>query len=290
MKIGFVYPQTEFGNDPSAIRDLAQSAEELGFSYVLAYDHVVGVNPERPGWDGPYDFQTPFQSPLLLFSFMAGVTKQLGFATGILILPQRQTTLVAKQAATLDVLSGGRLRLGVGVGWNEPEFTALGENFHDRGQRIEEQVQVLRELWTDPLVNYSGDWHSIPEAGINPLPIQQPIPIWFGGHAEVVLKRAAQLGDGWLPNYRTAEEAQPALAKIDRFLEQAGRDRSGFGLEARIRYADQNPTQWAQLLEGWRTAGASHISFNTMGAGLDTPAEHLEAMRMIASSMDIRYL
>ncbi len=290
MKIGFVYPQTEFGNDPSAIRDLAQSAEELGFSYVLAYDHVVGVNPERPGWDGPYDFQTPFQSPLLLFSFMAGVTKQLGFATGILILPQRQTTLVAKQAATLDVLSGGRLRLGVGVGWNEPEFTALGENFHDRGQRIEEQVQVLRELWTDPLVNYSGDWHSIPEAGINPLPIQQPIPIWFGGHAEVVLKRAAQLGDGWLPNYRTAEDAQPALAKIDRFLEQAGRDRSGFGLEARIRYADQNPTQWAQLLEGWRTAGASHISFNTMGAGLDTPAEHLEAMRMIASSMDIRYL
>ncbi len=290
MKIGFVYPQTEFGNDPGAIRDLAQSAEELGFSYVLAYDHVVGVNPERLGWDGPYDFQTPFQSPLLLFSFMAGVTKQLGFATGILILPQRQTALVAKQAATLDVLSGGRLRLGVGVGWNEPEFIALGENFHDRGQRIEEQVQVLRELWTDPLVNYSGDWHSIPEAGINPLPIQQPIPIWFGGHAEVVLKRAAQLGDGWLPNYRTAEEARPALAKIDRFLEQAGRDRSGFGLEARIRYADQNPTQWAQLLEGWRTAGASHISFNTMGAGLDTPAEHLEALRMIASSMDIRYL
>jgi probable F420-dependent oxidoreductase len=290
MKIGFVYPQTEFGNDPSAIRDLAQSAEELGFSYVLAYDHVVGVNPERPGWDGPYDFQTPFQSPLLLFSFMAGVTKQLGFATGILILPQRQTTLVAKQAATLDVLSGGRLRLGVGVGWNEPEFTALGENFHDRGQRIEEQVQVLRELWTDPLVNYSGDWHSIPEAGINPLPIQQPIPIWFGGHAEVVLQRAAQLGDGWLPNYLTAEDAQPALAKIDRFLEQAGRDRSGFGLEARIRYADQNPTQWAQLLEGWRTAGASHISFNTMGAGLDTPSEHLEALRLIASNMDIKRL
>jgi probable F420-dependent oxidoreductase len=250
MKIGFVYPQTEFGNDPSAIRDLAQSAEELGFSYVLAYDHVVGVNPERPGWDGPYDFQTPFQSPLLLFSFMAGVTKQLGFATGILILPQRQTTLVAKQAATLDVLSGGRLRLGVGVGWNEPEFTALGENFHDRGQRIEEQVQVLRELWTDPLVNYSGDWHSIPEAGINPLPIQQPIPIWFGGHAEVVLKRAAQLGDGWLPNYRTAEEAQPALAKIDRFLEQAGRDRSGFGLEARIRYADQNLLNGRSCLKG----------------------------------------
>jgi len=290
MKIGFVYPQTEFGNDPGAIRDLAQSAEELGFSYVLAYDHVVGVNPERPGWDGPYDFQTPFQSPLLLFSFMAGVTKQLGFATGILILPQRQTALVAKQAATLDVLSGGRLRLGVGVGWNEPEFTALGENFHDRGRRIEEQVQVLRDLWTNPLVNYSGDWHNIPEAGINPLPIQEPIPIWFGGHAEVVLQRAAKLGDGWMPNYRTAEEARPALTKLDGYLEQSDRKRSEFGLEARIRYGDQTPAEWEQLLAGWRAAGATHISFNTMGAGLDTPSEHLEALRLIASNMDIKRL
>ena len=193
MKIGFVYPQTEFGNDSTAIRDLAQTAEELGFAYVLAYDHVLGVNPDRPNWDGPYDFRTPFQSPFLLFSFMAGITSKLGFATGILILPQRQTALVAKQAATLDVLTGGRLRLGVGVGWNQPEFTALGENFHNRGSRIEEQVKVLRALWTNPLVKYSGKWHTIPEAGINPLPIQQPIPIWFGGHAEAVLKRRSSL-------------------------------------------------------------------------------------------------
>ncbi|MGB5844746.1 MAG: LLM class F420-dependent oxidoreductase, partial [Anaerolineales bacterium] len=235
MKIGFVYPQTEFGNDPIAIRDLAQSADELGFSHVLAYDHVVGVNPKRPeAWVGPYDYQTPFQSPLLLFSYMAAVTTRLGFATGILILPQRQTALVAKQAATLDVLSKGRLRLGVGVGWNKPEYTALGKNYHDRGRRIEEQVQILRALWTDPLVKFSGKWHNIPDAGINPLPIQQPIPIWFGGHADAVLQRAAQLGDGWLPNYRSGEEARPALARIGGYLDQAGRDGSGFGVEARV--------------------------------------------------------
>jgi len=288
MKIGFVYPQTEFGNDPSAIRDLAQTAEQLGFSYVLAYDHVVGVNPDRAGWDGPYDFRTPFQSPLLLFSFMAGVTEKLGFATGILILPQRQTALAAKQAATLDVLSAGRLRLGVGVGWNEPEYTALGKNYHDRGRRIEEQVQVLRALWTNPLVTYTGNWHSIPEAGINPLPVQQPIPIWFGGHAEVVLQRAAKLADGWMPNYRSADEAQPALAKLDRFLEHAGRDRSKFGLEARIRYADGKAAQWEQLLEGWQNEGATHISFNSMGSGLNSPGEHIKALQIIAESLDIK--
>jgi probable F420-dependent oxidoreductase len=288
MKIGFVYPQTEFGNDPSAIRELAQTAEQLGFSYVLAYDHVVGVNPDLAGWDGPYDFRTPFQSPLLLFSFMAGVTEKLGFATGILILPQRQTALAAKQAATLDVLSGGRLRLGVGVGWNEPEYTALGENYHDRGRRIEEQVQVLRALWINPLVNYTGNWHNIPEAGINPLPVQQPIPIWFGGHADVVLQRAAKMADGWMPNYRTADEAQPALAKLDRFLEQAGKDRSKFGLEARIRYADGKAAQWEQLLEGWQNEGATHISFNTMGSGLSSPGEHIKALQIIAESLDIK--
>lgn len=289
MKIGFVYPQTEFGNDPIAIRDLAQGAEELGFSHVLAYDHVVGVNPDRPGWDGPYDFQTPFQSPFLLFSYMAGATTHLEFVTGILILPQRQTALVAKQAATLDVLSNGRLRMGVGVGWNKPEFTALGENFHDRGRRIEEQVQVLRELWTNPLVKYSGQWHTIPEAGINPLPVQQPIPIWFGGHSDAVLKRSAQLGDGWLPNYRSAEDARLSLAKIHGYLEQAGRDRSEFGVEARIRYADGNPSQWEQLLEGWQIACATHMSFNTMEAGLDSPGEHIEALRLIASSLNIKH-
>lgn len=290
MKIGLVYPQTEFGNDPGAIRELVQTAEELGYAYVLAYDHVVGVDPDRPDWDGPYDFRSAFQSPFLLFSYMAGVTRQLGFATGILILPQRQTVLVAKQAATLDVLSGGKLRLGIGVGWNEPEFTALGENFHDRGLRIEEQVQVLRALWTNPMVDFSGTWHKIPQAGINPLPVQQPIPVWFGGHADIVLKRAARMGDGWLPNYRSAEDAGPALGKLDEYLARAGRERSSFGLEARIRYAEGDINQWERLLAGWQEVGASHISFNTMGAGLNTPGEHIRALEIIATSLDIKQI
>jgi len=290
MKIGFVYPQTEFGNDPYAIRDLAQAAEGLGFSHVLAYDDVLGVNPDRSeDWEGPYDFQTQFQSPLLLFSYMAAVTIKLGFITGILILPQRQTALVAKQAATLDVLCNGHLRLGVGLGWNKPEYVALGENFHDRGRRIEEQVSVLRQLWTQPTVNFSGRWHTIPDAGINPLPIQRPIPIWFGGHAEPVLRRAATIGDGWIPNFRNAEDAQPTLIRVDGYLEQAGRSRSSFGIEARIRHDDGNPAAWEQLLKGWEDAGATHISFNTMQAGFDTPAKHLESLQLFASTMDIAH-
>jgi len=290
MKIGFVYPQTEFGTDPIAIRDLAQSAEDLGFSHVLTYEHVIGVNPERlEDWSGPYDYKSAFQSPFILFSYMAAVTRQLEFASGILILPQRQTVLVAKQAATLDILSKGRLRLGVGIGWNKPEYIALGENFHTRGRRIEEQVQVLKALWTTPLVDYSGQWHHIPDAGINPLPIQQPIPIWFGGQAEVVLQRAAKLADGWLPTYANPEAAKPALARLGRYLEQAGRESSEFGIEARIRYAEGNPADWEQLLEGWREAGATHISFNTMQAGLAGPEEHIKALKLIASSLDITH-
>lgn len=288
MDFGFVYPQTEFGNDPHAISDLAQTAEGLGFNHVLAYEHVLGVNPNRPeDWEGPYDFKNPFLSPLLLFSYMSAVTNQLGFITGILILPQRQTALVAKQAATLDILSGGRLRLGVGIGWNKPEYIALGENFNDRGRRIEEQVSLLRQLWTQPLVDFSGSWHTIPDVGINPLPLQRPIPIWFGGHAEPVLRRAATIGDGWIPSYRRVEEARPKLTKIESYLELSGRTRSNFGLEARIRYEDGNPAVWDQLLQGWQEAGATHISLNTMQAGFDTPAKHLEALKIFATTMDI---
>jgi probable F420-dependent oxidoreductase len=218
---------------------------------------------------------------------MAAVTDRLGFITGILILPQRQTALVAKQAATLDVLSNGRLRLGIGIGWNKPEYTALGEYFHNRGRRIEEQVSLMRQLWTRPLVNFSGRWHNIPDAGINPLPIQSPIPIWFGGHAEPVLQRVATIGDGWIPNYRTAEEAKPALARVEHYLNQAGRDRTSIGIEARIRYADGDPTTWERLLLGWQAAGASYISFNTMQVGFESPAQHLDALKLFASTMDI---
>jgi probable F420-dependent oxidoreductase len=283
MQIGVVYPQTEYGNDPTAIRDYAQIVEGLGFSHVLAYDHVLGANPNRPGgWQGVYTHENAFQDPFLLFSYMAAVTQKLQFATGIIILPQRQTALVAKQAACLDVLSAGRLRLGVGIGWNEIEYIALGQDFHNRGRRIEEQVDVLRKLWTMPLMTYEGRWHKIEDAGLNPLPVQRPIPIWFGGHADAVLQRAARLGDGWMPNYRTAEQAQAALESLARYLEQAGRDRSTFGIEARLNCSVIGPADWEKWMQGWQKAGATHITYNTMGCNHQTSREHLDALRAFA--------
>jgi probable F420-dependent oxidoreductase len=288
MRIGVVYPQTEFGSDPHAIRDYAQTAEELGFTHVLAYDHVLGANPERPGgWKGPYTFKNPFQSPFLLFSFMAAATSQLEFTTGIVILPQRQTALVAKQAATLDVLSAGRLRLGIGIGWNAVEYESLGENFKDRGRRSEEQVNLMRQLWTNPLVNFSGRWHTIPDAGINPLPVQRPIPVWFGGNSEPVLRRTANMGDGWMPNYRSPDKAKPDLEKIEHYLEQAGRDRAKFGIEARISYGEGNITTLEQLVQSWESVGATHLSLNTMGFGFDTPGLHLDAIQKFASAFGL---
>lgn len=286
MRIGAVYPQTEFGNDPAEIRRYAQTAEALGYTHVLAFDHVLGANPDRPGgWRGGYTDKTPFQEVFVLLSFMAAVTTRLEFATGILILPQRQTALVAKQAATLDVLSGGRLRLGIGIGWNEVEYQALNENFHNRGRRSEEQVQVLHALWTQPLVTFQGKYHSIPDAGINPLPVQQPIPIWFGGHAEAVLARAARWGAGWMPNYRSVEDAAPALAMLDRMLGEAGRSRAQFGIEARVAYGNGDVDTWRKSLDEWQTAGATHITVNTMGSDLQSPQQHLDALAHFAETM-----
>ena len=286
MQIGVVFPQTEFSPDPAAIRDYAQTAEALGFSHILAYDHVLGANPDRPGgWRGPYTYRDPFYEPFVLYSFMAAVTQNIGFVTGVIILPQRETVLVAKQAATLDVLSGGRLRLGVGLGWNEVEYVALNQDFHTRGRRIEEQVEVLRELWTKPLVSFHGRWHTIPDAGINPLPVQRPIPIWFGGHADAVLQRTARLGDGWLPNHPSPDHVQPLLQKLDEYLAQYGRNRSDIGIEPRISYGDGNPDAWRQLIGDWQALGATHLSINTMRLGFETPDDHLRAMRTFAEAI-----
>lgn len=288
MRIGLVFPQTELPSDPIVIRDYAQAAEGLGFTHLLAYDHVLGANPERPGgWQGPYTYRDPFQEPLTLFSFLAGVTQHLEFATGVIILPQRQTALFAKQAATLDMLSGGRLRLGVGLGWNPVEYVALNENFHNRGKRLEEQVEVLRLLWTQPLVNYSGRWHQIQDAGLNPLPVQRPIPLWFGGYAEAVLKRAARLADGWMPGFRHPSEAGPTLERLEGYLQEAGRSRAEFGLEPRLSYGDGRPETWQAIVEGWRLLGATHLSFNTMRAGFDTPQKHLQAAQAFARAVGL---
>src|SRR5512137_2111492 len=222
MKIGLVFPQTEIGSDPAAIRDYAQTAEGLGFSHLLAYDHVLGANPDRPGgWSGTYTHLSPFHEVFVLLSYLAGLTTRLGLVTGIVILPQRQTALVAKQAASLDVLSGGRLRLGVGLGWNAVEYACLNENFHSRGKRIEEQVALMRRLWTEPLVNFQGRWHNIVDAGLNPLPVQRPIPVWFGGTAEAALRRIARLADGWIISSRSPADVRPDLARLESFIEQA---------------------------------------------------------------------
>ncbi len=283
MQIGLVYPQTEFPADPVAIRDYAQAAEALGYGHIMAYDHILGANPDRPGgWRGPYTHRDPFIEPLMLFSHMAAVTERLGFITGILILPQRETTLAAKQAAVLDVLCGGRFRLGVGTGWNEIEYVAAGYDFHTRGKRQEEQVEVMRRLWTEELVTFKGRGHDIPDAGLNPLPIQRPIPVWFGGHADAVLQRTARLGDGWLPGFRTADAAAEHLDKLDAYLADHGRARADVGLEPRLHWAGNDPDTLGRTLEGWRAAGATHASLNTMGAGFTTVDEHLAAVRRFA--------
>lgn len=286
MRIGAVYPQTEFGNDPAAIRDYAQTVEALGYTHVLAYDHVLGANPNRPGgWTGPYTHETPFQEPFVLFGFMAAVTKTLEFATGIIILPQRQTALVAKQMASLDVLCGGRLRFGIGIGWNEVEYIALNEDFHTRGRRLEEQLELLNLLWTKPLVNFKGKWHTIPDAGLNPMPVQQPIPTWFGGHAEGMLRRCAKWGAGWMPNFRTVEQAAPHLATLEEYLKAEGRSRDSFGLEPRVGYGKGDESNWRTLIDEWKGVGATHLTVNTMGAGFKSPDQHVKALRHFAETI-----
>ena len=235
MQIGVVFPQTEIGSDPSVIKDFAQAVEAGGLDFIEAYDHILGANPQRPGgWRGPYTHESLFVEPFLLFTHMAAFTTRIEFATNIIILPQRQTALVAKQAATLDVLCGGRFRLGVGLGWNEVEYLALNENFHNRGKRLEEQIAVLRELFTKPLVTFEGRWHHIPDAGLNPMPVQRPIPIWLGGREDRVLDRVARIGDGWMTNFRSVEDAKPYFERFHRALDEQKRSRDKCPVEARI--------------------------------------------------------
>ncbi len=283
MEYGAVFPQTDLEAEPEGILRFARDLEQQGFNHILAYEHVLGVDSDHiSGSRGPYTLEHPFLSPFVVFAFMAAVTSRIEFATGILILPQRQTALVAKQAATLDRLSGGRLRLGVGIGWNEAEYIALGKNFHDRGKRSEEQIEILRALWTQSSIFYQGEWHTLPYVGLNPGPVQQPIPIWIGGGADAVLRRAARLADGWMPNYRQADQAIPSLDRLASYLEEAGREPGSFGIEARIRYADGDLESIEESLRAWQEAGATKVSLNTMGCGFKTVDEHLGAFQAFA--------
>jgi probable F420-dependent oxidoreductase len=285
MRLGVVFPQTEIGNDPAVVRDYAQAAESLGYAHILAFDHVLGGNAATHTLRGPYKHTDGFHEPFVLFGYLAGLTQKIEFVTGIIILPQRQTAVVAKQAAALDVLSGGRLRLGVGIGWNHVEYEALGMNYSDRGRRIEEQVDVMRQLWTNELITFEGRDHKITDAGLNPLPIQQPIPLWFGGHADAVLQRIGRIGDGWFPLLPPNDKGAAELEKLRGYIREAGRDPSDVGIETWLDILDKTPEQWAEHAAGWKKLGATHYSVNTMGAGLKSPAAHIDAIERIKNAL-----
>jgi len=284
MKLGVVFPQNEIGNDPIAIRDFAQAAEALGYADLVAYDHVLGAHPDRdPKLTGPYTHEDPFHEPMVLFGFLAGQTERIELATGIVILPQRQTALVAKQAAEVAVLSGGRMRLGIGTGWNLVEYEALGCEWKNRARRMEEQVELLRRLWSEPVIDYRGDFHRVDRAGILPLP-ERSIPIWFGGFAPVAWQRAVNTGDGLILGYGL-KLCLPALEYAKRALDEAGRDRASFGLEMQILYG-KGEAHCAKEVAGWREAGGTHAAVLTMKAGLEKPSDHIAAIRRFKEIAD----
>lgn len=281
LKYGAVFPQYEIGSDPIVIRDFIQAVEGMGYDFFLGYDHVLGANPEREGgWNGSYTYETQFHEVFTLYAYGAAITETLEFVTSILVLPQRQTALVAKQAAQIDVLSGGRFRMGVGVGWNKVEMEGLGEDFSNRGKRIEEQVEVLRLLWQNELVTYDGEYHKLDGVGINPLPVQRPIPIWFGGGADVVLKRMARIGDGWLPASMPIEHAKPAIEKLQGYLADNGRSFDDFGVGIRVSSGRQTPDEWMSYTDAWRDWGLTHVEMVTMGDDkINSVDDHLKALQ-----------
>jgi probable F420-dependent oxidoreductase len=288
VRIGVTFPQIEFGNDPVAIRDYAQTIEGLGYTHFLAYDHVLGADASvRPGWSGSYASQNPFHEVFVLLGYLAGLTTSLELVTGVLILPQRQTALVAKQAAEVDVLSGGRMRLGVGVGWNEVEYQGLDKDFGNRGARSEEQIALLRALWTSPVITFDGQWERIDAAGINPLPVQQPIPVWIGGYAEATLRRVGQLGDGWFPWREPNEKMRAAVERIHSYASEAGRDPNAIGREPQLNVGRGTPDEWRAFVTGWRDLGATHLCLSTMGNGFATPQEHLSALTRAAKELEV---
>ena len=277
MKIGVVFPQTEIGDDPEVVARFATTAESLGYQHLVAYDHVLGANTaSRPNWLGPYTSESLFHEPLVLFAFLAGLTKRLEFVSGVLILPQRQTALVAKQAASVDVLSGGRLRLGVGTGWNPVEYEILGENFHNRGIRSEEQIEVMRKLWAEATIEFEGKWHSVPDAGIKPLPPRRNIPLWLGGGAPAVLDRVGRIADGWFP--LNTKSLAKDLAHVRRVAADHGRDPGSIGVEC-ITPPDATPKAAQDRLKALEDLGVTHASVVMMNLGLANPEAHIDSLK-----------
>ena len=286
MRIGVVFPQTEIGPGVGGVRAYGLGVEELGYQHVLAYDHVVGADPAvHEGWDGPYDVDTEFHEPFVLFGFLAGCTS-LDLVTGITILPQRQTVLVAKQAAEVDLLTRGGFRLGVGLGWNAVEYEALGQDFTTRGHRLEEQVGLLRRLWLERSVTTAGAFDRVTGAGLAPLPVQRPIPVWFGGRSTKAYERMGRLADGWFPMVQPGPKLDEARATIAESARAAGRDPAAIGMEGRIDWRGDLDDA-LERIERWREEGATHLTINTMGAGLGAADAHLAVLASIAGRLPL---
>jgi probable F420-dependent oxidoreductase len=288
MLAGAVFPQLEIGTDPDAVAAYARTVEQLGYDHLAIFDHVLGADADRPGgWTGVYDQHSMFHEPFVLYGYLAAITTRLRLATAVIVLPQRQTALVAKQAAEVDVLSRGRLILGVGIGWNTVEYEALGESFTNRGKRIEEQIAVLRALWTQDVVDFTGRWHRIDRAGLNPLPVQRPIPIWLGGGwdrqkralVEPVARRIARIADGWFTHVPTNDDGRAAMDVFRRLVREEGRDPATVPVEGRLPAAKSGPEEWKRGIEAFRQMGITGVELNTMGAGYRALDEHLDALR-----------
>jgi probable F420-dependent oxidoreductase len=285
MELGVVFPQTEIAPGVAAVRAYAAAVSTFGYHHILAYDHVVGADPAvYQGWQGPYDVTTRFQEPMVLFGYLAALVP-LEMVPGIIILPQRQTVLVAKQAAEVDLLTEGRFRLGVGIGWNPVEYEALGKDFSNRGARIEEQVELMRRLWTEESVTYAGKYETVTGAGIAPLPVQRPIPVWFGAQSVPAYRRIGRLADGWFPQVPPGPKLEAAKAIVHEAAVEAGRDPAAIGMEGRVNFDADGVAKVVERAGRWSDAGATHLSINTMGAGLGDVDDHIAALGLVADAL-----
>jgi probable F420-dependent oxidoreductase len=288
MKIGVAYPQIELRGDPAAVRDFGRAAEDLGFDHILAYDHVLGaVHADRtPPLTGPYTEHDPFHDPFVMFAYLAGITERIHFATGILVLPQRPTALVARQATDLDLLSGGRLRLGVGIGWNYVEYEALGQDFHTRGARQEEQIELLRRLFTEPVVDFSGRFDRIDRASLVPKPTR-PIPIWLGGSGEKAFGRAARIADGFIFFGGGVDHAVESWRRLRERVRDLGRSVEDFGGNY-VALSGADIGELTREIDVWREAGGTHLTVVTMGLGLDSVDAHVDFIASLANRFDLQ--
>lgn len=285
MKIGCVFPHSEIGDDMSMIRDFFQTAEGLGYDHVLCIDHIL-CNRESKGaeWAHYYTVDRSFHEPLTLFAYASAVTTKITFASAVMVLPQRQAPLVAKQAAEVDQLSGGRLRLGCGIGWSPEEYGGLGMNYKTRARRFEEQIEVMRRLWTEEAITFKGDFHEIDDMGINPKPVQQPIPIWIGAFQENAIRRAVRLGDGYSLNPRAEpnDETRRTLERVSQWQAEFDRDPSTYGLNATLHHWERSEAAWESDLQAWEDLGVSHVSFRTIDSNLPDPKAHLTELERFA--------